>query len=405
MQMKHLLILGAGPHQIGGIKRALRMGCKVTTLDNIPDNVGHQLSHGSVICSTTDSDGVIQAARRIKADGICTFCSDIAVSSVARAGRSLGLSGCSPEIADILSNKDAFRSFQQQAGLPHPRFRIIATEDELNALQHELAFPMIFKPVDASGSRGVTRLDDYQSDSVLESFRVARSFSRRGAVCVEEFVEGDEFGGDAFLKGSRFEFIGITRKFKQGFNVCGHVSPSGLSKSDEERIRKVLEETCQAVGYAEGPLNFDVILSGSAPIILEISPRNGGNGIAAILERSLGFSMEEAIIRMALGEAIPCFPKYSGLPIRGAGSWIFNTSNSGIFEGIADFEQVQKQVPELFDLFTAPARGSRVEHFDHRGNTLGFAFFDIPPAADYSALLKRVAEALKLEVFQTENLA
>lgn len=393
---KTLMILGAGPFQTPGIRKAVGLGYCVISVDDRPESVGHKFSHQYLNCSTVERETLALEAEKLGIDGICTFSSDVAVPSIGYVCDRLGLPGVSLAVAQSMSTKHRFREAQKRAGLPHPAFLIARSPDCLESLERELNFPVVFKPVDSSGSRGVRFLDHASPDDVASAFAFAQSFSSSGTVCVEEFVGDREVGGDGILLDGKLAFLAITEKHLDGFVVTGHSLPSTLAREDQDRIRKALEDCCRAVGYARGPLNFDVKVGPERVVVLEMSARNGGNGIPAVIKRATGVDVEEATIRLALGEAWRP-PEGKGRP-RGAASLVFGSRSGGTLVNAGSFAQVQQKVPELVELNLAVPLGNPVKPFEHNGNLIGYAVFDCEPPASYADVAARIKDALDLRV-------
>ncbi len=392
---KHLMILGAGPFQVPAICRAVVLGYRVTTVDYLPDNVGHRYSHHSVDCSTADVEGVYQAARDLKIDGICTFSSDVAVPTVASVAERLGLPGAGLSAAQIMADKGRFRAFQEKSGLDHPRFVVVQDYAHTIDGMARLQGPVIVKPVDTSGSRGMTVLHALNETEARRAFDHALAFSRSGQVCVEEFIDAVEVGGDAILSQGRIAFIAITHKHLSGLVVTGHSLPCNLAPEDQERVREVLDRTCAALCYRDGPLNFDVMVTPERVVILEMSPRNGGNGIPAVIERATGVNVEELALRIAAGE----MPVFAGEAMRrGAGSFVFGSPHGGLLKAIADEESVCRLVPEIFHFHPFLHPGDRVQPFAHNGNLIGYVLFDCRDADDYTRLTRVITSVLAIEV-------
>ena len=393
---KHLMILGAGPFQLPAIRRAVELGYRVTTVDYLPDNVGHRYSHHSVDCSTVDVDGVYRAARDLEIDGICTFSSDVAVPTVAAVAARLGLPGAGMEAAQIMADKGRFRAFLERTGLDHPRFCVAqGYAQAVEGLAH-LRFPVILKPVDTSGSRGMTVLHALNETEARRAFAHALAFSRSGQVCVEEYIDAVEVGGDAILSQGHIAFLAITHKHLSGLLVTGHSLPCDIAAKDQERVRAVLDRACAALGYRAGPLNFDVMVMPHRVVILEMSPRNGGNGIPAVIERASDVNVEELALRIAVAEALP---PLAGKPIqRGAGSFVFGSPRGGRLKAIADEASVRRLVPEVFHFQPFLRAGDRVQPFAHNGNLIGYALFDCRDATEYERLTHAITSALAIEI-------
>jgi biotin carboxylase len=339
-------------------------------------------------------------ASELKIDGICTYSSDVAIPTVAYVASQLGLPAVSVEAGETMATKHRFRAFLERVSLPHPRFVAGTSYDSVAAGLTKLRFPVVFKPVDTSGSRGVIRLESHDERSARFALDQARSFSRSGTVCVEEFVEGIEVGGDAILVDNAIAFIAITHKHLEGFVVRGHSLPTNIPPSAQQRVVAALEETCSALGYRTGPLNFDAIVSPNDKVtLLEISPRNGGNGIGAVIERATGVDVAEAAIRIALGET-PEFPN-RGEVRRGCGSYVFGSDRAGRLLRMASAEELKRRMPQVFDVLYAVPIGSPVDRFEHNGNLIGVALFDCADAGDYEHTVHAIERNLGIVVDAT----
>ena len=390
------MILGAGPSQLPAIRKAVDLGFYVITVGYLPENVGHKFSHQYVNCSTIDKAGVLRAAAELDIDGIVTFASDVATPTVGFVAEQLGLPGGSASAAEIMSNKARFRVHQQEYGLNSPGFVIGQHLQDIEEQMATLSPPLMFKPVDTSGSRGVSRVDQIDHERCAAAFEHAQRYSRSKTVCVEEFLDGIEVGGDGFLVDGRLELAVITHKYKRGYVVTGHSLPTNISAEDQERVYAELVANCCAVGYTDGPFNFDVMVSPERVTVLEMSPRLGGNGIPMIIKRATGVDLIAATIRFALGEEVRFLerPKV----VRSCGSWVFGSDRAGLIEGIAAKGEVKAAVPEVFDYFVHYQIGDAVPEFVHSANSLGYALFDCSPQSSYRGIVNRLQRALRLKV-------
>jgi biotin carboxylase len=393
---KRLMVLGAGPFQAPAIRKAADLGAYVITVDYLPQNIGHKYGHRFVNCSTADKDAVLRHAKEQRINGICTFSSDVAVPTVAYVSEQLNLPGSTTYVAETMAMKDRFRAFLRGAHLTCPGF--ISGNDCQKILQDvgSLEPPIIVKPVDTSGSRGITRLNEVVPESLTNAFLKAQSFSRSNTVVVEEYVEGTEVGGDAILIDGRVAFIAITHKHKNGFVITGHSLPTNISAHQQSRVIQHIEEICAALGCRGGPLNFDAIVSSTHVTMLEMSTRNGGNGIAAVIERATGVDVEGAAILMALG-VTPTFPERADVR-RGTGSFVFGSPIAGRLGRICTQDKLRDHVPEIFDLHYAKELGDRIEPFEHNGNLIGFVLFDCLDAADYQRITETISDRLDIAI-------
>ncbi len=389
------MLLGAGNSQLPAIRKAAALGYQVITVDNIPGNAGHALSHGRVNCSTVDLPGVLRAARELEVDGIMTFASDAATPAVGYVAEQLGLPGCRGTAAAVMSDKSRFRAFQENAGFPFPKFKAGPDADAMRAWLAEQQTPLVIKPVDSSGSRGISVVPEPEFAQCRRAVEHAAKYSRSGLVCVEEFLDGEDVSGDGFLVNGELTSV-ITHKHKQGLVPRGHRLPAALSGADQQIVRQAVAAHCRALNYLDGPLDFDVICKGGQAIVLEMSPRLGGNGIPLLIERGGGVDLIAATARFAVGEPADV-PRE--IPVaRGCGSWILGSAQSGRLARIASAEAMARAVPEIFDYTLYREIGARVPSMEHSADSLGWALFDCVSESHYLEIVGRIQRALDLSV-------
>jgi biotin carboxylase len=397
----HLMILGAGPFQASGIKKAVKMGYEVTTVDYLPDSIGNQLSHHYVNLSTTDFENVFSAAQRAGINGICTFSSDVAIPTVGYVCDRLGLPGLSFNTARIMSSKHTFRNFQHSEGLNHPIFFSAHSLDELKINLQTIKPPCILKPVDASGSRGISKIASLEHEELIKAFSYAKRHSRSGMVCIEESLEGIEIGGDGFLIDGRFSFVAITQKHMNGFVVTGHSLPTNISQLDQGRVVEELETACTKLNYKNGSLNFDVMVSPKKVVILEMSARNGGNGIPLVINQATGVDLEVLTIRSAMGVkvSLPESAMNGKFPTVGhcAGSYVFGSTIGGTLTSIATLNEMLENVPEVTHYHLFHKSGDKILPFEHNGNLLGYAVFHFD-IGKYSDTIQRLKSVLNIRI-------
>lgn len=401
MKLKHILILGAGIYQVPLIRRAVDSGYNVTVAsygDNYP---GMKIAHNTWKVDTRDRETLLNLAKKNKIDAVITTGTDVAIPTVGYICDHLGLPGVSFRSAEIMANKHLFRDFLRKKQLPHPNYVVgeefIDVKDKLKSLK----LPIIFKPVDTSGSRGLGVIKKYNSVNAYEKFKYAKGFSRSGLVCAEEFIDGIEVGGDGILHDSQFIFISITHKHCKDFVVTGHSLPTNISAKDQERVRYALEKCCGAIAYKRGPLNFDVMVTSEQIIILEMSARNGGNGIPAVIKRATGIDVEEATLQMAMGKQEMHIG--SNLKKRSCGSLIFGSEYPGIFHGVTNIESLQTKIPEVFDMVVAIEKGQKIKRFNHNGNMIGYILFDCPEPTGYEEIAGCIRSSICLKILPGED--
>ena len=316
--MKKILILGAGIYQVPLIKTARRLGI-YTVVASIPGNYpGFELADKVYYENTTDYAKVLSIARREKIDGIITTGTDVAVITIGRVCDTLGLTGLGFKSAEIATDKLLMKSCYEKYGVRTAKFRKISFDEEnYEELIRDLDLPVMFKSVDSSGSRGISKVnsaDEFENarNRVLEN-------TRSNYFIVEEYIEGEEFGAQAFVKDGEVKFIlphgDYVFKGDTGVPV-GHFAPYELSPEVEEDARSQLRLAIKAMGLNNCAINADFIMKEGKTYVLEIGGRSGATCLAELVSIYYGYDYYEKILRTALGEDVD-FSAADGSPAEG----------------------------------------------------------------------------------------
>ncbi|MBQ0017914.1 MAG: ATP-grasp domain-containing protein [Clostridiales bacterium] len=304
--MKKILILGAGIYQVPLIKAAQRLGIH-TIVCSIPGEYpGFAIADQVYYENTVDSRAILKIARDEKVDGIVTAGTDVCVPTIGKVCDELNLRGLSAEAAEISSNKRLMKKAYEAEGVRSAKFREIATDDLNYAEKLEgLEFPLIFKAVDSSGSRGITRVD---SEDEFEAARqCVLDNTRSGYYLIEEFIEGEEFGAQAFVQDGKLEFIlphgDYVFKGSTGVPV-GHFAPYNIPDIQLEDCRETLTKAIRAMKLDNCAINADFILKDGKTYVLEIGGRSGATCLAELVAIYYDFDYYEKIIRVAMGEKV-----------------------------------------------------------------------------------------------------
>ncbi len=301
--MKKLLLLGASIAQIPFIKTAKKLGCYVGVVDYNKKARAIDYANEYFPCSLVDVDGVDRIVARFKPDGITCGASDVGVLTASLLCEKYGLPGLSPEIARNVKDKGAMIEAFRKYGVPHPEYLVLTDPAEPVAL----AYPLITKPVDKSGSRGinVARNAKELKAALEDSFAV----SDVKRVIVEEYMRGPEVSVEILVQNGEPFILQVTDKLTTGephFIEIGHSQPSALPAEALEAIRKVAYDACKAVGVVDGCCHAEIILTDRGPKMVEIAGRLGGDFIATVLlPRSTGVDISAYEILRAIGEPKP----------------------------------------------------------------------------------------------------
>jgi biotin carboxylase len=308
---KTLLVLGASCDQIFMVKTAQKMGLRVLTVDINPASEGFQLADDYAAISTRDLpslyrflDDYQRNGRKIA--GVTTMGSEIP-HIVAALARYLNTPGISPQSARLATNKYDMKIRLRENGIPIPWFKEITSIDDLKDTISKRGYPLVIKPIDRSGSRGVFLLD--KKCDVEDLFNKAKSFSYSGRVMAEEFIPGPQVSTETIMyhgKGITPGFADRNYSSKQFLPQIienGGWMPSALSQAQRKQVEDLVVSASLALGITDGVTKGDIVMTGEGPKIIEIAARlSGGDFCESLVPLSIGVNYVEAAIKIAIGE-------------------------------------------------------------------------------------------------------
>lgn len=342
--MKKLMIMGAGIYQVPLIKKAKEMGIH-TIVVSIPGNYpGFELADQICYENTVDYDKVLEIARKEQIDGIVTAGTDVAVITIGKVCDELGLTGLSFEAAQIASNKIRMKKKYEEYGVRTARFREISFADDMYEAVKELNFPLIFKAVDTSGSRGIVRVDSVKAFE--EARNIVKASTRSDFFIVEEFIEGEEFGAQAFVYRGEVKFIlphgDYVFKGDTGVPI-GHFAPYMLEDSVIADAKVQLEKAIEAMGLDNCAINADFILKDGKTYVLELGGRSGATCLAELVSIYYGYDYYEKLILAALGEDVE-FPQEMAVP---NASMLLRSDKDGVIRSIKNENEADEDIFEI----------------------------------------------------------
>lgn len=293
------MILGAMQMHIPLIKYAKDRGYYVITVDYTTDAPGHKFSDEYSLLSTTDLVGVENLAKAKNVDIVMTFNSDPAAYTAAYVSERLGLNGNSAKSVKIMSNKDLFRRFLIDNNFNCPRFKVISSKDDLKNL--EIKYPALVKPVDSSGSKGITKI--YINKEVTQAYEKAISFSRCKKVIIEEYIDSEfnQLHGDAFILDNKVVglFLG-DHHFNDNINGLVPFSttfPTKIPGNLLIKIKNEIERFINEIGFKFGGINVEIRVDNLSQdvYLIEVGARNGGNFTFDVIKKYSGFDFLKAI--------------------------------------------------------------------------------------------------------------
>jgi cysteine synthase A len=235
---------------------------------------------------------------------VATMGSDLAVLPTAQLAERLGLPGLPVGTAETVADKRTMRAAFEVAGVASPGGREVAGPDEARAAAAEVGLPVVLKPVDGSGQRGVS--DVREERELAAAFERALTASRTGAVVLEHYVEGDELTVNGFLLEGDYLPMSVTQRLLHPpppLGVCiAHRYPSGLTAERERELFEIAREASRAVGIETGPSYVQLRLEDGQPWVIEVGARLGGGKDAELAKLVTGFDAIRANVLWALGE-------------------------------------------------------------------------------------------------------
>ncbi|MBQ6324704.1 MAG: ATP-grasp domain-containing protein [Clostridia bacterium] len=300
--MQKLGIIGASYLQLPLIRKAKAMGLETHVFAWAAGDVGESEADYFYPISIVERERILEECRRIGIDGICSIASDLAMLTVNYVAQQMGLTSNSMAATEVSTNKSLMRQRFAQMGDPSPRSVRVTPETKLDAI--DLAYPLIVKPVDRSGSRGVTKIT--RPDQLAGAVERAMAQGFEKAAVVEEFAEGIEYSVESLSWQGAHTVLAVTRKYTTGapgFIETGHIEPAGLDAGTLKRVEAVTRHALTSLGLTCGASHTEIKIDRDGAIrLIEIGGRMGGDCIgSALVELSTGIDFVRAVIETALG--------------------------------------------------------------------------------------------------------
>ena len=307
---KRLLVLGGGRHQKNLICQAEERGVRVVVSDYYPDAPGKQYASYPTNTDALDIEANIKLAREYDVSGVITIGTDMAVVTMAEVADALGLP-CylTPQSARLATDKLLMKRAFVEAGIPICHHEEIARGASDLEKVNSFRFPVVVKPSDSQGQRGVCRVD--QPRDVVAAIASARRHSRTGNVIVEEFLRGYEFTVSAWVCGGELVILAIADRVTYNpfpaIGICfQHIFPSLRAKGLTEEIAGIVREVVHCYGVREGPLYIQMIVQDGNIRVVEAACRVGGGHEESSIPISTGVDVRNRLIDLALaGRSTP----------------------------------------------------------------------------------------------------
>ena len=298
-----IIIIGANDFQNRLILRAKAMGYTTHVFAWQCGDVGERTADYFYPVSIVEKERILEIARAIRPVGVCSIASDLAAITVNYVAEGLGLVGNGMESAMVATNKHLMRLAFERAGLPSCKSILLEEDTDLAALP--LRYPLIVKPTDRSGSRGIRKVESPVQLREAVAFAREPSFEKR--VLAEEFAEGREYSVEYLSWQGEHHFLAVTEKFTTGaplFVETGHLQPpEHMDDTTLARIRALVPKVLDSLGVRYGASHTELKVDDAGDIrLIECGARMGGDCIGSdLVPLSTGVDYVRAVIDVACG--------------------------------------------------------------------------------------------------------
>lgn len=305
--MPSLVVLGAKYEQVPLMRRARNLGFRVIGVDYNEAPAGRPCCDHYYQTSYRDLAAVEDIVRRHRADGIATIGTNDAICTAARINALCGLDGLydSPEAIERSTYKDQWRPLLKRSGVPIAPGKRCRSIEEMKKAASGIGFPLLVKPADASGSKGVTVVHD---NSLLDAaFGSAQALSRQDMVIAERFIGHNSFAVEFYVVDGRMQLLAIGRRTLPPYPLCvgmGVTLPTGLPLEQEKQIEAIGRQAVATLMLSHGPVHLDMVLDmDGKPHVVDIGPRCVGGPFGwEHIPMVTGFHLVDAVLRQALGK-------------------------------------------------------------------------------------------------------
>jgi len=309
-----LLIISGGIEAVAGIQRAKKMGLYVVVSDGNSNAPGFEHADDKIIVSTYDVDETIKKAKQYHEtvrhfDGVMCIASDVPLT-VASVANELGLVGIPITSAELAIDKMAMKIKFNEDGVPIPQFMQIDNRDQLEDIVKDWGYPVVIKPVDSRGARGVLRLT--KEIDLDWAWVHSKENSPTGRVMVEKYLEGPQVSTESIMINGACYTVGFSdrnyeflEKYAPFIIENGGDLPSFLSEEIQEEVKEVVRKAALSMGIKNGIVKGDIVIHNNKPYVIELAARlSGGYFCTHEIPMNTGVDLVGNAIKMAIGEKV-----------------------------------------------------------------------------------------------------
>ena len=395
------MLLGGLRYLLPVIEEAHKLGIYVITADYLPNNIAHKYSDEYCNVSIIDKDAVLKAAQELKIDGILSHAVDPGVVSAAYVAEKMGLPfQCSYEAACILQDKSLFRKFLTDHKFNCPKAKGFDSIEHALASADYFHWPVIVKPVDSAGSKGVTKVE-YKAD-LRCAIETAFSASLSKHFVIEDFLDkvGAQSSADIFTVNGKLVYPAYSDQLfdkdaANPYTPAIEIWPASMAQKFQDDLTAQLQRLFTLLGVKSGIYNVESrVCSDGKAYIMEVSPRGGGNRIAELQDMATGQSLIQNEIKKALSMPLDNIskPVYDGVWC----NYILHTNRSGTFVSIDIDPDFQQKHIRNIGLIVKP--GDKVVPFTGANNSLGTLFLQFESRMSLDSALSNMSKFITINI-------
>ena len=300
--MKKIAIIGATYLQEPLIRKAKEMGLETHVFAWAANDVGEKIADFFYPISIIEKEEILGKCIELEIDAICSIASDLAVITVNYVAEKMNLTGNSIESALLATNKHEMRLAFEKNNDPSPHSVLVRTVEDINS---EMKFPVIVKPLDRSGSRGVSKINSIEE--LPSAIKCAEECGFIKGALIEQYVEGREYSVECISYQGTHHFLAITQKYTTGapnFIETGHLEPAQIDDEIRDKVKNVIFHALNSLKIKNGASHSEIKIDDDGNIsIIEIGSRMGGDLIGSeLVYHTTGIDYVKAVIQIALGE-------------------------------------------------------------------------------------------------------
>lgn len=303
---KTIMFLGAGEEQCEAIEIALNLGLKVIAVDGNPEAVGLNIAHVGINADIKDIQAMIEMGKKYKINGVMTHAVEIP-QIVAKIAKELNLPGISPEVAERATNKWKRLKCLTKNAISCAKFEIAGTIEEAEKKADKIGFPVVFKPVDNAGARGVIKVRN--KEEVKNAFNHTKKYTSEKIILIEEYLEGKELSTESIIYDNKIYSVAFSdrnynkKNFYPFFIEDGGEMPTSLSEGELSKVIRTVDSAIRALGIDWGVAKGDIIIGSDGKVkIIEMAARTSGGRFCSLkVPLSTGINMLRPLILMSVG--------------------------------------------------------------------------------------------------------